>query len=78
MKDIYKAWPQSFIDGLDFLRGKDATYLSHSVYVKRSAELFRSLHAGVTDALGPDNRFDAYTIHDLRGYPIRSVSRHAN
>lgn len=71
MKDIYKNWPQSFIDGLDFLRGKDATYLSHPIYATRSAELFKSLCAGVLEQLAPDNDpvlFTELTIHDLRTY----------
>lgn len=77
MKEIYNNWPKSFVDGLDFLRGKDATYLTHPVYVERSAELFNSLYTGVLEYLAPDNSPELYakfTIHDLRLYQRMGAS----
>lgn len=74
MKDIYKGWPRKFIDGLDYLRGKDAVYQFHPVYVKRSTELFASLSSGILDLLYPNNDpslFAQFTIHEVRAYQRR-------
>lgn len=70
MKDVYKNWPKSFVAGLDFIRSKDDTVLEHPVYLRRTAELFNTLSAGIAAlaAAGPAFNFAGVTRDALYEY----------
>ena len=70
MKDVYRTWPKSFSAGLDFVRAKDDNLLTHPIYTRRSAELFKMLSAEILDLLAtePPFSFSGITRDSLESY----------